>query len=180
MRAGPARSIAALLAAFTLAACASTPQTGIIAARWTPAGGSTLPVTLSWESQDDTHGVIHATLGPGGEHFRGHYVRVTAQTHVNAVMPIVGGWGPVWSGYTWGPAVDPWWWGAGAMPATYGTEYYSGFVRAYTGKVVATLFGNHGHSMRCRFTLNDPGLGLVGGGVGQCQTSNGSTLDAQF
>ena len=172
--------LALALIGLALAGCASTPQTGIIAARWTAAGAETVPVTLSWESADDTHGHIFATLGPGGEHYRGQYVRVTQETHVNTIAPIVGAWGPVWSGYAWGPSVDPWWWGPGAMPGVYGAEYYSGFVRAYTGKVVATLFGNHGHSMRCRFSLNDPIEGLVGGGVGRCQTSDGSQLDAQF
>jgi len=174
------RAFAAALAGLALAGCASAPQTGIIAARWTPPDGDTAPVTLSWDSVDDTHGKMFATLGAGGEHYRGQYVRVTTQTHVNSIAPIVGAWGPVWSGYAWGPGVDPWWWGPGAMPGAYGSAYYSGFVTAYTGKVVATLFGNHGHSMRCRFTLNDAAEGLVGGGVGECQTSDGSQLDAQF
>jgi len=169
-----------LLVTLMLAGCATSPQTGIIAARWTPPHQATVPVTLSWESSDDTHGHIFATLGAGGEHFHGQYVRVTQQTEVDAIAPIVGGWGPIWSGYAWGPGVDPWYWGAPGVPGAYGSAYYSGFVTAYTGKVVATLFGNHGHSMRCRFTLNEPYEGLIGGGVGECQTSDGAEIDAEF
>ena len=50
----------------------------------------------------------------------------------------------------------------------------------YGNQAVATLFGDHSHSMRCRFRLSDPGEGLMGGGIGQCQVSDGSAIDAQF
>lgn len=161
-----------------LFACATAPKTGIIAARWTPKDAATVPVTMSWKSQSSTHGHMFTTLGPGGEHFHGSYVQVTHQTRVSGIAPIVGGWGTVWAGY--GAGVDPWYWGpAGAAPV-YGAAYYSGFQTEYEGKVVATLFGNHGRSMRCRFTLNVPNQGLVGGGVGDCEVSDGSRIDAEF
>jgi hypothetical protein len=166
------------LLSMVLVACATAPRTGIVAARWTPKGGSTVPVTMSWESVASTHGEMYTTLGPGGEHFRGSYVEVTHQTDAARLTPIVGAWGPVWSGYGFG--ADPWYWGAPGVAPVVGAAYYTGFQTVYDGKVVATLFGNHSHSMRCRFTLDIPNQGLVGGGVGQCQVSDGSSIDAQF
>ncbi len=170
-----------LLAAVIAVACATTPQTGIISARWTAHQQQMAPVTLSWESESTSHGRMFTTLGAGGEHFRGGYVRVTAQTKVEVVQPIIGGWGPVWTSFDWGRPVDPWWWGPdSAASEAYGTAYYSGFVTRYTGSVVASLYGDRTHSMRCRFTLNEPQQGLVGGGVGECQTSDGGVIDANF
>jgi len=161
------------------AACASTPKTGIISARWTAPDRGTTPVTVSWDAEDRKHGHIYTTLGPNGEHYHGTYVRITAETHVSTIAPVVGGWSGVWTRYDWGLASDPWAWGPGLGPV-YGAAYYNGFIEAYTGKVVATLFGSHGHSMRCRFDVADPELGLTGGGIGTCQTSDGATLDAEF
>jgi hypothetical protein len=54
------------------------------------------------------------------------------------------------------------------------------WVQLYSGKVVATLFGDQGDSMRCRFQLTDPQAGLSGGGVGQCQVSNGWEINVQL
>jgi hypothetical protein len=34
--------------------------------------------------------------------------------------------------------------------------------------------------MRCRFTVNRPSGGFLDGGTGECQTSDGSTLDLSF
>jgi hypothetical protein len=161
-----------------LFSCATAPATGIIAARWTPKGRDTVPATMSWESESSTHGRMFTTLGPGGERFQGSYVQVTHQTQVSGISPIVGAWGPVWSGY--GVGADPWYWGAPGIEPMAGAAYYSGFQTVYDGKVIATLFGDHSHSMRCRFTLSVPSEGLVAGGVGKCQVSDGSWLDVKF
>ena len=161
----------------------ATPQTGIIAAHWTPPGKSSEPIVISWESVNSSQGHMFVQLGKGGERFRGTYVRVSAGTKVEAVQTIVSGWGPVWGGYDWGPGMDPWGWGpdGGMGMGNYmGVSSYPVFIQKYTGKVIATLFGNEGHSMRCRFTLANPQMGLMGGGVGACQSSKGSKISAKF
>jgi len=57
---------------------------------------------------------------------------------------------------------------------------YGDFANFYTGGVVAYLPGSEGHAMRCRFTVNQPSGGFLDGGTGECQTSDGSTLDLNF
>jgi hypothetical protein len=173
--------------ALTVATCAGTSvfaskhQTGFIAAHWTAKGKGSIPVTISWESEDDLHGRMHSTLGPGGERFEGRYVRVTERTPLTVVEPILTGWGPIWEGYAVGSLRDPWWWGSDiAAPGAYGAAYYSGFLESYTGKVVATLTGNRGHTMRCRFTLAHAEQGLLGGGKGGCQSGVGGSIVAEF
>ena len=57
---------------------------------------------------------------------------------------------------------------------------YGDFAHFYTGKVVATLKGSEGHAMRCRLSLPRPAEGLLGGGEGTCQTTDGSRIDLEF
>ena len=171
-----------LLSVIGLLGC-MTPQTGVISAHWTPPGKSSEPIVISWESENQSQGRMFVQLGKGGERFRGTYVRVSAGTKVEAVQPIISGWGPVWGDYDWGGGMDPWGWGPGGgmpMGGYMGEASFPIFVREYSGKVVATLFGNEGHSMRCRFTLARPQEGLMGGGVGACQSSTGSQISARF
>lgn len=161
----------ALLTLVALLACATPVRTGVMAGRWTPKHGETQPVPMGWESIDDSHGAIHATLGPGGEHFNGNYVRVEADSPHVVVSDVYTRWyGPSWGALNWGP------------DGNYGPSgaSISVFMHLYSGKVVATLFGNHGSSIRCHFTLNSPDAGLVGGGVGDCQVSDGSQIDVRF
>ncbi|MDX1385626.1 MAG: hypothetical protein R3190_18380, partial [Thermoanaerobaculia bacterium] len=54
------------------------------------------------------------------------------------------------------------------------------FARFYTGKVVATLSSRDGISMRCQITLREPQSGLLGGGSGACQISDGGKLSLEF
>ncbi len=163
-------------------ACATTPQTGVIAAHWTPPGKSSEPIVLGWESESKNTGRIFCTLGRGGQRFTGHYIRIVAGTKVETVAPVLDTWGPIWSGYDWGGANDSWWWGpAGEPMGEYmASSYYPIFVQEYTGKAVASLIGDKGDTMRCRFTLRRPQEGLMGGGTGECQTSNGSRISADF
>lgn len=171
-----------LLSVIGLLGC-MTPQTGVISAHWTPPGKSSEPIVISWESKNQSQGQMFVQLGKGGERFRGTYVRVSAGTKVEAVQTIISGWGPVWGGYDGGGGMDPWGWGPGGgmpMGGYMGETSFPIFVREYSGKVVATLFGNEGHSMRCRFTLARPQEGLLGGGVGACQSSTGSQISARF
>jgi hypothetical protein len=34
--------------------------------------------------------------------------------------------------------------------------------------------------MRCHFTLESPGYGMAGGGIGECQLPTGVIISAQF
>ncbi len=140
-----------------------------MAGRWTPQSEPTEPVTFSWESAGSSHGAMHTTLGPGGERFRGSFVRVTSEAKSELVTSVYSAWGSgVWNTVEWGPG-----WGGEEVT-------YAGFVKQYSGQVVATLFGDKGDSMRCRFTVSEPLQGLVAGGVGQCQVSNGGKIDVEF
>ena len=47
-------------------------------------------------------------------------------------------------------------------------------------QMTASLTGDRGSTMLCRFTLNEPGIGPDGGGTVQCQHSAGGSFDASF
>jgi hypothetical protein len=47
-------------------------------------------------------------------------------------------------------------------------------------QMTASLTGDRGSTMVCRFTLNEPGVGPDGGGTVQCQLAAGGTFDATF
>jgi len=51
-------------------------------------------------------------------------------------------------------------------------------VTVYSGNVAATLFGDRGEVMRCRFELASPSDGLSAGGLGHCQVRGGPRVDA--
>jgi len=162
------------LVAVALIACtgSSAPERGILAGTWRPSPEREATVTLSWTATDPVHGVVHTTLGEGGEHFRGQYARVLERhgerTHV-VVTAIHGEWlDERWSGRPWADA-----------------DYvkiveYPAFTRHYAGRVLATLEGDRGHHMRCRLLLDDPDAGLMAGGRGHCQVSDGGTIDVRF
>jgi hypothetical protein len=46
--------------------------------------------------------------------------------------------------------------------------------------IVSTLDGDRGGTMLCRLKLKSPGVGPDGGGTGQCQLSQGGSIDTQF
>ena len=54
------------------------------------------------------------------------------------------------------------------------------FLRNYQNKAVATLKGDRGTRMLCRFNLDAGGAGMGGGGNGECQTSRGAKITATF
>ena len=54
------------------------------------------------------------------------------------------------------------------------------FIKTYRNKAVARLKGDRGTSMLCRFDLDARGAGMGGGGTGECQTSRGAKVSAQF
>ena len=160
-----------LLALLVSVSCATPVQTGVMAGHWTPKGGEPQIVPMGWESLGLTHGAIHATLGPGGEHFNGSYVRVEATgPHVTVSKVYTQWYGPAFASLNWGPD--------GNYPP--GGVDFNVFVHMFSGKVVATLFGDKGSTIRCQFTLENARKGLVTGGSGSCQVSDGSEIEVHF
>lgn len=125
-------------------------------------------VTFNFKS-DLAGGGTLTTVLPDGESFSGKYVQITSSTSRYLLEPMFRDWTPYWS--DWGP-FGPYAWNRG--------EDFETFRTNYSGKVVATLVGDKGTAMRCRFRLSDPPVGLSGGGLGECQLSTGGRIDVQF
>lgn len=53
-------------------------------------------------------------------------------------------------------------------------------VESYSGNFEAILFGNKGHTMRCKFRAVNFMMGLSSGGEGRCQVSDGRVIDVRF
>ena len=159
---------------FTLTACASPPQTGIMAADWTPPTGSETPrqkVTIAWESRTSTTGNMTFTLGRGGQRYIGSYLLLeSTASHVD-IQPLYRIWDTggfeAWSASGASPWLEPGW----AM---------SNWVEHYDGRVVVGLHGNRDGNARCQFTLRNTSVGMPGGGTGECQIDDGGHLSAHF
>ncbi len=149
--------------AFGLAACVSS---GVINARLHDGE----PVKMAYRSERfGYNGNMTATM-PSGETYSGRYLEVTAETDGEELAPFWMGWGVGWD--DWGSEDDSDWMVAGAdVPA---------FSKTYSGKVIATLLGDRGGRMRCRFRLANPEEERGGGGVGECQTGDKQKIDATF
>lgn len=134
----------------------------------TPSGAS--PTTFSWKSSDGVSGTISASMS-NGKKYSGQYFQITKDTTVDTIGPLWTGWGGWggWGGRRWGGDWD--YWGADTSPD---------FITHYTGRVVANLAGPGGSHMRCQFQLVRPDNGMNGGGIGQCQLPDGTTIDANF
>jgi hypothetical protein len=146
-----------------LAGCATT---GFVDGRFSAAGNPPVPITFVYKTQPFGEGGTMTVDLPTGESFSGKYVQITSTSTADVVHPLF--WEPIWD--DWGPFGAPWY---------EGTDFPT-LVRNYTGKVVATLFGDRGDTMRCRFQLSSPEQGMSGGGVGECQVSNGGKIAATF
>lgn len=146
---------------------------GPIKGRLTEPGASPAPITLHYRSERfNQNGTLTATL-PSGEAFSGRYLEVSEDTDAETLDPFWGGWGVGWAGWgPWGDGDDNGPWIVGADIPT--------FVRNYSGTVIATLLGDRGGRMRCRFRLGEPERGMSGGGVGECEVSGGGKIDAEF
>lgn len=121
------------------------------------------PVSFNWTSQDSgTTGTMSATLSDGTA-FSGPFLQMTGVARTEALEPLWHGWHRGWS--DWGDG--------GPFPET-------AFSTVYSGKVIANLQGPDSQRLRCRFHLNDPVAGMRGGGQGECQFSEGRTVDAVF
>lgn len=119
------------------------------------------------DRMNEQEGTLSATL-PGGESFSGKYVQITSTTEEHVVAPFFDRWAPYWTD-----------WGSFGDPGFHGGDF-TAFRTSYSNKVVATLFGDQGDTMRCRFRLGDPPAGLSGGGTGECQVLNGGKIAVQF
>ncbi len=53
-------------------------------------------------------------------------------------------------------------------------------VQMFEGNAEATLSGNKGNVMKCRFNLTDSIIGLSSGGFGLCQVTDGRVIDIFF
>jgi hypothetical protein len=53
-------------------------------------------------------------------------------------------------------------------------------VESFTGNTKATLSGDMGNIMKCRFHVTDIIIGLSSGGFGICQTADGRVIDIFF
>jgi hypothetical protein len=156
-------TVLALVAAGLVSGCATEgTATGIAAVP----GEGTGPATFYWSSSgaDQTSGEIHVQL-PDGKRYAGTYFQITQDVTSSSLGPLWVGWEPYWTG-----------WGAPWAPSTanYGS---STFTTIYSGRVVATLRGPNDDGMRCRFMLQEPRRGLAGGGVGECQTRSGASIE---
>jgi hypothetical protein len=156
-------AVLCVLAGATLG-CASGPVTGRVAVAGQPA----VPLTMTWNSGlFGERGKISAVM-PDGERFSGTYQVVTPGISRASLEP-------AWSGDA--PAadqgeIDDSLWGAGLD--------FAAFVRAYENKAIATLRGDRGTRMLCRFNLAAGGAGMGGGGTGECQTSKGAKITTTF
>ena len=157
----------AVLAALGLGGCVAS---GAIQARITkPPDGGAVSMRYRTDRFDD-NGILTATL-PTGEQYSGRFLQVTSDMDAETLDPYWGGWDVGWDG--WGPWTDDY------GPYIAGADVPT-FIRNYSGKVIATLLGNQGGRMRCRFRLSEPEEGLQGGGLGSCQTGSGERIDATF
>ena len=53
-------------------------------------------------------------------------------------------------------------------------------VQLFDGNAKASLYGNKGNIMKCRFNLADSIIGLSSGGFGICQVTDGRVIDIFF
>jgi len=149
------------------AAC-STTGTAVGELEQPASKGAKEVVTLVWKSDasEPLRGTISGTL-PDGSRYSGRYFEVVRTADADIYAPAWEGWPRYWSGWIVpgyaGPVRDLDW---------------AGFVNIYTGRVIANLkSADPKQQMRCRFSIDRPREGLLGGGVGDCQLSNGERIN---
>ena len=129
-----------LLACLSLAllSCVSAPrQSGDFAARWTSPSRDVQEVGFSWRATSEpTLGKLSTRLG--GERFSGYFALIR-ETGAPVITSVYQRWDHVaYAAHDWGAGFD------GFEPVDYAT-----FVRAYSGRVLATLSSKRGAAMRC-------------------------------
>ena len=144
--------------------CASGPVIG----RVSVAGQEAAPLTMSWESGLFGGSGTMAAVMPDGERFSGKYTVVKKGMSRGRIDP-------TWEGDEPADArgeIDDSMWGA--------ARDRGAFVSAHLNKAIATLKGDRGSTMLCRFSLEAAEAGMRGGGAGSCQTSKGAKISAKF
>ncbi len=141
---------------------------GDLKGRWIQADGARPAVTFSYHREVVGEGRISTQLGADGERFVGQYLRITGKHPVAKVRRFYLAWNAeAFDDYRVGPSGATW----------VRTEMtFDLFRERYKDTVVATLIGNRGSKMRCRFSLEDHDVGLPGGATGSCQVSTGDEL----
>jgi len=148
--------------------CTACSTTGTAIGRLEQPAGKADAVTFVWKSDaaEPERGSISGTL-PDGSHYSGRYFEVLKTAPADVYEPAWVGWRPYWGG-----------WHAGWYSRPIGDLDWPTFVTIYTGKVIANLRSDDGGTrLRCRFQVDDPRAGLARGGAGDCQLSNGETID---
>jgi hypothetical protein len=164
MRRNVGRALTISLAAGALLGCAS----GAVSGRVTLPGQQAAPLTMTWNSGLFGESGTMSAVMPDGERFTGTYHVVSPGTTRSSLDP-------AWAGDEPGAnrgQIDDSMWGAGRDTMT--------FIKSYENKAVATLKGDRGTTMLCRFNLDAGGAGMGGGGTGECQTSKGAKITASF
>lgn len=115
------------------------------------------PLSIAY-TQGMQHDNLEVTM-PDGETFTGKAVMVGRSTSM---------------GTGFGTATSS----SGGYATASGTSF--SVVESYTGSMQAVLFGNKGHTMRCKFQYADSSGFTTAGGVGLCETSNGRVIDVQW
>lgn len=156
------RHAATALTALLASACTMT-GTGIGNSR--VAGASAM---FSWSARGPQTGTMTAVLADGRS-YAGPFFQITRETRVDDLGPLWTGWEPMGRGRFYRGGRGGWRsWGPSQQ-----------FIIEYSGKVLANLAGPGG-PMRCRFTLMRPSSGMSGGGIGQCQLSDRTRIQATF
>ena len=164
MRANVGHAVMICLTAGALLGCASGPVSG----RVTLPGQPAAPLTMTWSSGLFGESGKMSAVMPDGERFSGTYTVVSPGTKRGSLEP-------AWTGDEPGEnqgQIDDSMWGAG--------RDHIAFTKTYENKGVATLKGDRGTTMLCRFNLLAGGAGMGGGGTGECQTSRGAKISAAF
>jgi hypothetical protein len=163
-RRGSGRAVMMALSAAALLGCAS----GAVSGRVSLAGQQATPLTMTWNSGLFGGSGKMSAVMPDGERFSGKYHVVSPGTTRSSLEP-------AWTGDEPGEnqgQIDDSMWGAGR-------DHFA-FTKTFENKAVATLKGNRGTTMLCRFNLDSGGAGMGGGGTGECQTSKGAKISASF
>jgi hypothetical protein len=152
------------LASAALLACAS----GAVSGRVSLAGQQATPLTMTWNSGLFGESGKMSAVMPDGERFSGRYTVVSPGMTRSSLEP-------AWTGDEPGEnqgKIDDSMWGAGR-------DHFA-FTKTFENKAVATLKGDRGTTMLCRFNLDAGGAGMGGGGTGECQTSKGAKITTSF
>jgi hypothetical protein len=165
---GPLATALALLSAVAAVSCTTSPRgQDSFSAEWSTSSGRQREVRFSWQSRGTGVGKLQTKLGP--ERFEGYYARIHEQG-APIITSVYKDWGDqAFANHAWGPGWD------GFEPVDYAT-----FVRAYSGRVLASLSGSAGSALRCNLETTRPERGVLAGARGRCQVSDGGFVKIDF